>query len=271
MKRRDFLTTSAAATFGMAATTLGPGTATAATAGSKALLELRTYHFASAAKQQAFVDFLATAAIPALNRAGVKPVGAWRLLKDDNPGLKLEADSTDLYVLLPHGSPASVAGLVKTLSGDSWFTSDGAGTLMAPKDSPAYTRFESSLLLAFDGAPQVEVPTLAADRLLQLRIYESHSDERALAKIAMFNEGGEIAIFRRCGMNPVFFGQALVGTKLPNLTYALGFENEAAMKEGWGKFGKDPGWLQLRNDPTYADTVSNITNLVLRPVKGSQI
>lgn len=269
MKRRDFLTSSAAATVGLAATTLGQ--ANAATPGSKALLELRTYHFAAAAKQQAFAEFLASAAIPALNRAGVKPVGAWKLLKADNPGLNLEADDTDLHVLLPHQSPNSVAGLVARLSEDSWFTSDGAATLTAPKDSPAYTRFESSLLLAFDGAPQVEVPTLAEDRLLQLRIYESHNDERALAKIAMFNEGGEIAIFRRCGMNPVFFGQALVGSKLPNLTYALGFENEAAMKEAWGRFGKDPGWLQLRGDPTYADTVSNITNLVLRPVRGSQV
>lgn len=268
MKRREFLTSSAAASVALAAAGLGQA---ASAPGSKDLLELRTYHFASAAKQQAFAEFLATAAIPALNRAGVKPVGVWKLLKGDNPNLKLEADSTDLYVLMPHKSAASVAGLIDRLSQDSWFTSDGAGTLMAPKDSPAYTRFESSLLLAFDGAPQVEVPTLAETRLMQLRIYESHCDERALAKIAMFNQGGEIAIFRRNGMNPVFFGQALVGDKLPNLTYALGFEDEAAMKEAWGKFGKDPGWLALRNDPTYADTVSNITNLVLRPVKGSQI
>lgn len=268
MKRREFLTSSAAASVGLAAA----GLSQAATAPeSKALLELRTYHFASAAKQQAFAEFLASTAIPALNRAGVKPVGAWKLLKADNPRLNLDGDSTDLYVLMPHKSAASVAGMIGRLSQDSWFTSDGAVTLMAPKDSPAYTRFESSLFLAFDGCPQVEVPTLAEDRLLQLRIYESHNDERALSKIAMFNEGGEIAIFRRCGMDPVFFGQALVGEKLPNLTYALGFANKAAMDEAWGKFGKDPGWLQLRNDPTYADTVSNITNLVLRPVKGSQI
>lgn len=142
---------------------------------------------------------------------------------------------------------------------------------MAPKDSPAYERFESSLLLAFDGCPQVEVPTLAESRVLQLRIYESHNDERALMKIAMFNTGGEIEIFRRVGMDPVFFGQALVGSKLPNLTYMLSFKDEQAMQEGWGKFGKDPGWLTLRNDETYKDTVSNITNLVLRPARGSQI
>ena len=105
MKRRDFLTSSAAATVGLATATLGPK-ANAAAPGSKALLELRTYHFASAAKQQAFAEFLANAAIPALNRAGVKPVGVWKLLKTDNPRLNLEEDSTDLHVLLPHRDAA---------------------------------------------------------------------------------------------------------------------------------------------------------------------
>lgn len=268
MKRREFFTTSAAATLGLAASGMGQA---AAAGTNKDLIEWRTYHFASRAKQEAFEDFLASTAIPALNRAGIKPVGVFKLRKADNPRLEMEADSTDLHVLLPHPSAGSVATLIARLAEDAALTSDGASTLMAPKDSPAYERFESSLLLGFDRCPRVEVPTLAESRVLQLRIYESHNDERALMKIAMFNEGGEIDIFRRVGMDPVFFGQALVGAKLPNLTYMLSFKDEQAMQEGWAKFGKDPAWLALRNDETYKDTVSNITNLVLRPAKGSQI
>jgi hypothetical protein len=126
-------------------------------------------------------------------------------------------------------------------------------------------------MVGFDAAPRVEVPTKAASRVLQLRIYESHNDERALKKIEMFNEGGEIAIFRRSGLNIVFFGQALVGSKLPNLTYLLSFENDAAMKAAWDKFGQDPAWKSLREDEAYKDTVSTITNLVLRPTPSSQI
>ena len=126
-------------------------------------------------------------------------------------------------------------------------------------------------MLAFDGASQVEVPTRADTRLFQLRIYESHSTERAKKKVEMFNEGGEIAIFRRCGMPPVFFGEALVGSSLPNLTYMLGFKDEAAMESGWGAFRKDPDWRSLSRDEAYKDTVSNITNLVLRPASSSQI
>lgn len=266
MKRREFLTTSALAGLGAAAA----GTANAAgSSARKDLLELRTYHFASAEKQRTFENFLARTAIPALNRAGVKPVGVFKLNQADNP--KLEGDSTDLYVLLPHKSADSLVHLIERLADDSWFTSDAAEVIVGPKSSPPYDRFESSLLLSFDGVPHVEVPTKAESRLLQLRVYESHNDERALMKIAMFNVGGELEIFRRVGMDPVFFGQALVGTRLPNLAYMLGFENEAAMKKGWGAFGKDPAWLRLRQDQTYKDTVSRITNLVLRPAKGSQI
>ena len=268
MKRREFLTTSAAAAFGLAAAKTSQA---ALPATSKDLIELRTYHFASAAKQEAFEDFLADCAISALNRAGVKPVGVFKLLKADNPKLKLDADSTDLRVVLRHPTMESVLTLTERLAKDAEFTSAAAEVLMTPKDDPAYTRFESSLMLAFDGVPRVTVPTLAASRVLQLRTYESHNDERALMKIAMFNDGGELAIFRRCSMAPVFFGQTLIGDKLPNLTYLLSFENPAALQAGWGRFGKDPGWQSLRKDPTYKDTVSHITNLILRPARGSQI
>jgi len=55
----------------------------------------------------------------------------------------------------------------------------------------------------FDGIPQVRIPIHAGGRLLQLRIYESHSHERSRKKIQMFNQGGELAIFSHCGMTGV--------------------------------------------------------------------
>lgn len=272
MKRRDFLTASAAAGLAFGASpSLGQG---AGVDGGKDLLELRLYRFQSLAKQKAFDDFLAQAAVPALNRAGIKPVGVFKMLKADNAAnrkLKMEADSPDLYILLPHKSFDSFINMIPRLADDVEFTDAAAAILDTPIDDPAYVRFESTLMLAFDGCPKVEVPTKAKSRLMQLRIYESHNDERALMKIAMFNEGGEIKFFRRCGMNPVFFGQSLVGPKLPNLTYMLGFEDEAAQKKAWDAFRKDPGWQALRKDETYKDTVSNITNLILRPATSSQI
>jgi len=41
---------------------------------------------------------------------------------------------------------------------------------------------------------------------MELRTYESHSKKANLKKIEMFNTG-EIAIFRRAGLSPVFFAK----------------------------------------------------------------
>src|SRR5262249_26455870 len=73
---------------------------------------------------------------------------------------------------------------------------------------PAYIRMESSLLYAFDGLPSLEAPPTdakRAPRVFELRTYESVNEKASRRKIKMF-EDGEIAIFRRLGMAPVFFG-----------------------------------------------------------------
>ena len=165
-----------------------------------------------------------------------------------------------------------LAGLLEIA--DEEFVEAGAAFLDAAIDDPAYVRTESSLMAAFSGMPRVELPEnnlQRRSRLFELRVYESHSLRAHKRKIAMFNEGGEIDIFRRTGLNPVFFGETLVGTRFPNLTYMLGFDNMEAKEKGWKAFISHPDWKDCKSRPEYADTVSNITNIMLRPVAGSQI
>lgn len=260
MKRREFLAVSSLAglaaldrfVYGMGAE--GPA--------KKQLLELRLYQAGSEDQRKRLEQFLGGAAIPALNRIGVAPVGAFRMAK---------ADDYSLYALLPHKSAESAVTAAARLLADAKFLKDGEAFLKLPKQDPLYQRIESSLLLAFDAVPKVEVPTKKESRVFQLRIYESHSVERGQKKIEMFNTGGEVALFRRCGMNPVFFGEALIGAKLPNLTYMLGFDDEEARKAAWAKFMGDPAWKKLSRDPQYKDTVSHITNLFLSPAPCSQV
>src|SRR5687768_1919638 len=109
MNRRQFLAASGAAAFGMdaclrRATAAGDAAIRADRPGGTQLIELRTYHFPSPAKREAFERFLSAAAIPALNRAGVRPAGAFKLVANDNPELKPAAGvgENDLFVLLPH-------------------------------------------------------------------------------------------------------------------------------------------------------------------------
>ena len=278
MDRRDFLAASAAAALGLAisddvarAQAQDAAPPAGGAKGGKQLIEVRTYHFASPEKQQKFARFLGNALVPALVRAGVGPIGVFKLLAKDNAALKLTADPSDLYVVVPYDSLDTMLEIGEQLSHDQQFLQAGFETLIAPKSDPAYTRYESTLLLGFDECPRVEVPTKAPGRLVQLRIYESHSTERARKKIEMFNDGGEIKIFRRLGMRPVFFGQALAGNKLPNLHYMLAFDDQQATDKAWNAFRGDEAWKKLSGDEDYKYTVSNITNLILRPVEGSQI
>ena len=109
-------------------------------------------------------------------------------------------------------------------------------------------------------------------RLFELRTYESHSKKANKKKIEMFNNG-EIAIFRRTGLQPVFFGETLIGPKMPNLAYLLVFENMAEREKNWGAFASDSEWKKLSNTPGYTDAeiVTNISNVFLRPTAYSQI
>jgi hypothetical protein len=259
MQRRDFLgagLAGAAAAGGLA------GAAGAADGAGKQVLELRFYTLTAGAQRERFEKFLAEAAIPAWNRIGVKPVGVFAYA---------DGKSADLIVLLPHDSAEAFVTAPARLWADEAYRKAGEAVLDAPKGEPAYQRIETCVMLAFDGIPKVEVPTTAAGRVLQLRIYESHSDLKAVKKIDMFEGGGEMALFRKVGMPPVFFGQAIGGTRMPNLTYMLSFADEAAQKAGWDAFLKAPEWDKMKNDPQYKDTVSNITNLILKPAAGSQV
>ena len=265
MKRREFVAATCLA--GLAPLTniaraqSAVGTLAAGTRSAKQYLELRLYKLDSVAKQKALIDFLGEAAIPALNRLGIGPVGVLKFMEEDTP---------DLYVLLPHKSARSVASAGRLMD-DAEYRKAGAAVLESPKDAPAFTRIESTLMLAFDGVPKVRTPAKGKSRVFQLRIYESHNAERARKKIEMFNTGGELEIFARTGLPVVFFGETLIGTKMPNLTYMLGFDSIEAKEKGWKTFMASPGWNDLKKDPAYKDTVSSITNIMLRPASCSQI
>lgn len=262
MERREFLVKSGVA--GLA--TLSGGTLMAQNPPAQAgeYYELRRYEIETEQQKAGLDKFLADAAIPALNRLGIKPVGVFYPAEGISP----------VYVLLVHSSLTSFATLTQRLSEDSEFLEKGSDFVNAPASGPAYKVIEVQLMQAFEGMPKLERPTDAPGRIFQLRIYESPSEKAGLKKIEMFNTA-EIAVFRKVGLNPVFFGQTLAGTKMPNLTYMLGFKDMEESKANWKKFGGDPDWQRLRAMPEYADKEiirnKGITNLYLKPASYSQI
>jgi hypothetical protein len=268
MNRRQFISLSGAA--GLAAVTPAT-TAHAADSGSdRDYYEVRQYIIEKEEQRKRLDDFFKNAAIPALNRLGVKPVGVFY------PGAAAAGQTKPLgpfYVVMRHPSAEVAATLVERLGADSEFQSAGADYLDATASSPAYKRIESSLLVAFNGMPRMERPVQGPGRVFQLRTYESPSEKTNFKKIEMFDQAGEIQIFREVGLNPVFFGRALVGTKLPNLTYMLGFKSPEDQQAAWKKFGAHPEWKRLKEMQEYADKniLCGITNISLVPAEYSQM
>ena len=268
MNRRSFIASLCSVGAAFAAVSNGFGQEAAAT-GKRDLIELRTYTCSSVEKRDKLLEVFDTALIPALNRQGITSVGVFWSNGEVNDGNAAYASS--VFVVLPYPDAETLVAGDQRLLADAQFMKDAAPLFAAPMNAPLYDSCASSLLYAFATLPRVKQVAKSADRLMQLRIYNSYTIERNAKKISMFEQGGEIGVFRACGMEPVFFGQALAGDRLANLTYLLSFENKEAKEAAWKTFMSHPEWLKLKNDPQYKDTANKIVNIVLRPSKASQL
>jgi len=265
MKRRSFVKS---AVLGSAAATLTPAVALAAVNASKTVTseyyELRVYTLKDNTQQKLVEDYLQNAAIPALNRVGIRHVGVFTEL---NP-----VGQTRLFVLVQYNSILHYDEVAELIGADKDFISKGAAYLNAPATAPAYDRIESSLLRAFTHMPRLEAPA-RKPRIFELRQYQSASEAAGKKKIEMFNSQGEIDIFKRLGFSPVFWGETMIGPQRPNLTYMVTFDNLEAKDAHWRAFGSDPEWKKISAVPEYADAllVSKITSTLLAPTEYSQV
>ena len=255
MKRRKFMTSAAAAVPLAAA-------GQSMFRDERQYFELIEYQMHVGSRRDRVSDFYRDVALPAYGRLGIGPVSVFTVMYGPT--------QPSQFVLIPHASLESVLTMPTLLLEDDAYRSGGAAFLEAPLSDPAYVRQQRQLLIAFGGMPQVESPAQHDSRIFELRVYESHSVQAGQKKIDMFN-GGEIAIFRKTGLTPVFFAETLFGPRMPNLTYMLSFENMQRRDEAWSRFIADPDWIALRGDPQYRDTVSNISDIILRPTPYSQI
>ncbi|MCL2623838.1 MAG: NIPSNAP family protein [Planctomycetaceae bacterium] len=274
MERRDFLKT-ACATGAMAAVATGTAMAQPNAAGrsNRAFIEFREYHCATAEKKQQLLAILDSAMIPALNRQGITPVGVFETSAELNAGDRNYDAANDLkvYLLCQYLNTRQMVAATSRLLADDAFMTAAADVFNAPMNAPIYETCESTLMYGFPNCPQIEVPTLEATRLLQIRFYKSYNIERNTRKIEMFDPDGELDLFRRCNMAPVFFGETLAGRMMPNLTYMLGFKNTEEKDAAWATFVASAEWKELSSNPKYKDTANKIVNIFLKPSPKSQV
>lgn len=225
--------------------------------------ELRIYTTQSEGQQKQINDYWQNAAIPAYNRMGIQPVGVFTELQD--------SATNRIYVLIPCDSVDIFAAIPARLAADADYQKAAAGYLGAPKSNPAYERFESSLLVAFDSMKHIAAPP--ADKkpyVFELRTYLSPSEAKGLNKIHMF-ESGEIDVMKEVGLAPIFYGRMVAGSHMPCLVYMTSGENLEEHQKHWQKFSADPVWKALQNDPQYKDNMTGMLKVMLKRTSASQI
>jgi hypothetical protein len=257
MNRRQFVTATAGG--GMAFS------AAAAEPPKNSIFHLLYFYLRTGSQGERTTQYLNTVYLPAARRAGVGPVGFFSPVIGER--------SPFILSLATYPSFASLDTIHSKFAEDKEFQKGWDAYNSVP--DPAYVRMESTLLRAFDSMPALETPATDANRaarIFELRTYESVSEKASRRKIQMFSDG-EIGVFRRLGMTPVFFAQTIVGRNLPSLTYMLAFDDLASRERLWRAFGADPEWQKLRVQPGLSDAeiVSNISNAILRPLPFSPI
>jgi len=267
MQRRQFLNSSLAASALAISNAAALEAQTTAGISGREYYELRRYQLQSGPQTKLTAKYVAEALIPALNRLGMKTVGAFDLyLGEQTPAL---------YLLIPSTSLETLVTSELLLAKDDEYQKAGEAFISAAAKEPAYIRIESSISIAFEGFPKLMLPPDRMQhpkRVYQLRTYESPSTAAHRRKVEMFNSG-EFAIFAKAGFWNMFFSDTLIGSRLPSLTYMVGLPDLTQLDAKWQAFSADPDWKKLVGSPrfNYEAIVSDISNLIVKPTSYSQI
>ena len=252
MERRSFLKKSALVTG--AAISASSLSASPAPAVEKDIYELKVVHLKGGGGRNALKKYYTGAVIPFLNKRGAK-VMAFNEYSLEEPPV--------MYILHAHKSMADYYEATLAMRTDPGFLEAAKEYTQIPSDNPVYDRIETFLLEAFDGFPRLNEPVKNGG-MLEMRIYESYSEDAGIRKVKMFNNG-EIQLFKNLGFHPLLFSQHLAGQYMPALTYMLWFNDMEEREALWAKFGSSPAWKEMSSKEEYANTVSRIHKKFLLP------
>jgi hypothetical protein len=232
------------------------------TAAGRDFYQIQTYRVSGKAQEERVDNFLKSAYLPALHRAGIKTVGVFKPLPTDT------VFKNRIIVLFPLSSPDQLDKLNSILLKDAVYQTDGADFLGAPFDNVPFLRKESILLKAFSEAPEIFIPkhqTKPSERIYELRSYEGPTQNLFLKKVKMFNEGGEVKLFKSLDFNAVFYAEVISGPVMPNLMYLTTFSDMASHNAHWDAFRSHPDWKKLSWLEEYKHTVSKSVIMLLNP------
>jgi len=234
---------------------------------SRQIYQLLIYHVQDKNQEARMDKYLAEAYIPALHRNGVKTVGVFKTLNIDT------AKDKKIYVFIPFKSLPEFLKVSKLTETDAQLAAKGSDYINAAYNEAPYQRVESILMEAFAGMPELKKPSFSNpknERVYELRSYESPTEQLYRKKVSMFDKE-EVEIFDRIGSQPIFYGEVLSGSKMPNLMYITTYSNMESRDEHWKVFSSDPKWKRVSALPEYQHVVSKADIIFLTPADYSEL
>ena len=247
MKRRKFV--AAAAATSLMGSYASAQSLTTTADDSPEIYELRTYEMAWGGNRSALTTFLKDVEAPYL-----KSNGANHFMTFSETG---QSEPSKLWTLISYPDFNSYENAISHRS-DQKYLNQAADYTAAGQ---TYNRISSSLLYAFDGMKQMKTP-IADASLFELRIYEGVNEDAVRRKIKMFNDE-EIELFYKVDLNPIFFGNMVIGPYVPSLVYMLNYRDMDHRDQAWKAFLEHPDWDVMKVKEEYANTVSDIRRVFL--------
>jgi len=223
--------------------------------------QLKIYHVKTQAQEDRLDHYFQYAYLPALHKIGIQNVGVFKPVAGDTLGKRV-------YVLIPFRTWTDLENVAQKLNKDTAYLSAGKDFIDAAYNDAIFTRFETIILRAFPKMPKPAVPELTSNkstRVYELRSYESTTEKININKVSMFNDGDEVALFKRLNFNAVFYSEVIAGSHMPNLMYMTTFNDKADRDKHWETFSADPVWKSLSAKPEYQHNVSKNDMVFLNP------
>lgn len=230
--------------------------------------QVKIYRIDKDSQETLLDQYLQTAYIPALHRSGIEKVGVFKPIEGKN--------GTERFVMvfIPFTSLTEFEELEKKLSNDKEYLKKGKEYIEAPYDAPPYNRIESILMKSFTSMPHFAVPELdskPSERVYEFRSYEGATEQLYERKVEMFNDAGEVELFKKLDFNPVFFAEVISSAHMPHLIYMTTFADEDSQSARWDAFRVHPDWEKMKAMDRYQNTVSSITKYLMYPTDYSDI
>ena len=218
----------------------------------KEFYEIRVYKLKSAEQETITDNYLRDSWMPIMHRMGIKNIGVFKPIANDTAVFR------QIIVIVPYISLDVWHKTKSNILSDEKFMESAKSFLDADTAHLPYVRVESTILEAFPDQPKLIPTTLKSlpDAIYELRSYESPTRVLHMTKVDMFNDGGEVALFKRLDFQAVFYADVLSGNKMPNLVYMVVFKDAASRDEHWKAFGASPEWKRISTDPKYRNNIS---------------